>query len=68
MAPDEPDIEVEMDRAFEVPAEGKDIHSFFSLPINLPEDKWIRSIEVQPSARSVIHHPLFSPAPKKAGR
>ncbi len=54
-----PDLIVEMDEAFEVYAEGKDIYRYFCLPLNLSEDKWVRAIEIRPSARSVVHHALF---------
>ena len=54
-----PDLIVEMDEAFEVHAEGKDIYRYFNLPLNLTEDKWVRAIEVRPSARPVVHHALF---------
>ncbi len=54
-----PDLIVEMDEAFEVYAEGKDIYRYFTLPLNLSEDKWVRAIEIRPSARPVVHHALF---------
>ena len=55
----EPDLVVEMDEAFEIYAEGRDIYRYFSLPLNLTEDKWVRAVEIRPSARSVVHHALF---------
>lgn len=55
----EPDLVVEMEEAFEVYAEGKDIYRYFALPLNLDEDKWVKAVEVRPSARSVVHHVLF---------
>lgn len=55
----EPDLIVEMDEAFEVYAEGKDIYRYFNLPLNLDEDQWVTAVEVRPSARSVVHHVLF---------
>lgn len=30
-----------------------------SLPLNLPEDKWVRAIEFRPGNRSIVHHALF---------
>ncbi|HYV35696.1 MAG TPA: cytochrome c [Gemmataceae bacterium] len=54
-----PDLIVSMDRAFEVPATGRDIYRNFVLPLNLKEDKWVTAIELRPSARSVVHHVLF---------
>ena len=54
-----PDLVLTMNQAFEVPADGADIYRNFSLPINLPEDKWIKAIELRPSARRVVHHVLY---------
>ncbi|MCI0749485.1 MAG: hypothetical protein L0Y32_02910, partial [Nevskiales bacterium] len=41
------------------PADGPDIYRSFVLPLNLPEDKWVRAIEFRPGARTVVHHSLF---------
>jgi len=53
-----PDLEVTMDKAFEVPATGRDIYRNFVLPLNLTEDKYVTAIELRPSARNVVHHIL----------
>lgn len=55
----EPDLVLTMAEAYEVPAEGRDIYRNFVLPLDLPEDKWIKAIELRPSARSVVHHSLY---------
>ncbi len=54
-----PDLVVTMPEAFTVPAEGHDIYRNFVLPIDLPEDKWVKAIELRPQARSVVHHALY---------
>lgn len=54
-----PDIVVEMDRAFAIPADGPDSYRSFVFPIGLPEDKWIKAIELRPTARGAVHHALF---------
>src|SRR5436190_11208519 len=54
-----PDLVVTMDKAFEVPATGRDIYRNFVLPLNLTEDKWVTAIELRPTARPVVHHVLF---------
>lgn len=54
-----PDLVVKMQQPFSVPASGKDIYRSFILPVNLPEDRWIKAIELRPSARNVVHHALF---------
>lgn len=55
----EPDLILKMPEAFPVPAEGRDIYRNFVLPVDLPEDKWVKAIELRPSARSVVHHSLY---------
>ena len=64
----EPDLVLEMDEAFPIPAEGDDIYRYFVLPIDLPEDKYVRAVEVRPSERSVVHHVLFQLDDKKSAR
>ena len=54
-----PDLVVKMPEPFEVSAEGRDIYWNFVLPLNLPEDKWVRAIEFRPQARAVVHHCLY---------
>ena len=54
-----PDLVVQMDRAYEVPADGRDIYRWFALPLDLPEDRYIEAIEFQPTARGAVHHVLF---------
>jgi uncharacterized protein (TIGR03437 family) len=54
-----PDLILEMPAAFSVPADGPDVYRNFVIPTNLTEDKWVRAIELKPSARSVVHHSLF---------
>jgi mono/diheme cytochrome c family protein len=55
----EPDLVVEMPRAFEVPAGGPDIYRNFAIPLGLDEERWITAIEVRPQSRAVLHHVLF---------
>lgn len=54
-----PDLIVKMDRAFDVPASGRDIYRNFVLPLNLTEDRWVTAVEVRPSVREVVHHVLY---------
>jgi mono/diheme cytochrome c family protein len=54
-----PDLIVRMDRPFPIPADGPDLYRSFVFPIGLPDDKWIKAIEVRPSARGSVHHALF---------
>jgi hypothetical protein len=55
----QPDLVLEMPQAFRVPADGPDIYRSMVIPLALPQDKWIRAIELRPSARTVVHHVLF---------
>lgn len=55
----EPDLIAEMEEAFEVRAEGNDIYRYFSLPLDVKADQWVRAVEVRPGARAVVHHVLF---------
>ena len=54
-----PDLVVSMDRAFDVPADGRDIYRTFVVPLGLAEDRWVRAVEYRPSARTAVHHSLF---------
>jgi mono/diheme cytochrome c family protein len=54
-----PDMVLTMDQAFEVPADGRDIFRSFVFKLNLPEDKWVKAVELRPSAQEVVHHALF---------
>lgn len=55
----EPDLIVSMDEAFEVPAGGPDVFRTFVFRLDLPEDRWVKAVELRPSARAVVHHALF---------
>jgi mono/diheme cytochrome c family protein len=55
----QPDLIVSFPTAYRVPAEGPDIYRDFVIPVGLPEDKWLRAIEVRPSAIHAIHHMLY---------
>jgi uncharacterized protein (TIGR03437 family) len=54
-----PDLVLEMAVPYSVPAEGADIYRNFVLPTSITQDKWVRAIELKPSARPVVHHVLF---------
>jgi hypothetical protein len=55
-----PDLVLQMPASFDVPASGPDIFRNFVIPSGLVEDKWVRAVEFRPSARTVVHHALFS--------
>src|SRR5262249_6956846 len=54
-----PDIVLTMAEPFDLPASGPDIYRNFTIPLDLPEKKWVKAIEFRPSARKVVHHALF---------
>jgi uncharacterized protein (TIGR03437 family) len=54
-----PDLILEMPKSFSAPADGPDIYRNFVIPTKLTEDKWVRAIELRPTAPSVVHHALF---------
>ena len=58
-----PDLVLLIARPIEVPAEGPDVYRNVSLPIDLPEDRWITAIDFKPSARRVVHHALYFTSP-----
>lgn len=55
----EPDLVVTMPESYTVPAEGRDLFRCFVIPLNLPEDKYVRAVEFRPGNKKVVHHALF---------
>ena len=64
----EPDLVVEMEQAYEIPADGPDIYRNFVAATGTTEDKWVRAIEFRPKARTVMHHSLFKADESGAAR
>jgi hypothetical protein len=64
----EPDVVLKTSAAYPVPAGGRDIYRNFSLPLDLPEDKWLTAIEVRPGDREVLHHVLVFLDEDRQGR
>lgn len=54
----EPDVVIEMDEAFNVPAEGIVDYQHFVIDPQWDEDKYIYAAEARPDNRSVVHHIL----------
>ena len=42
-----------------IPAEGKDYFPTPNLKLDMPEDRWIRALEIRPSNREVTHHTVI---------
>jgi hypothetical protein len=53
-----PDVVLEMEKEYRVPAEGVIQYEYVYLPTNFTEPKWVKSIEVRPGNREVVHHVL----------
>lgn len=51
-----PDLVLEMQEDFVVPAGGPDIYRCFVIPSNLPHDVYISAVEYQPGNRRAVHH------------
>ena len=51
----EPDFVVDLG-AFDIPAAGEDLFITRAVRLNLPEERWLRAVEVQPGNRKVLHH------------
>lgn len=56
----QPDLILEMPEGFRVPADGPNIYRNFVIRTGLSGDRWIAAVEYRPSARTVVHHALFS--------
>lgn len=55
----EPDMVIEMEGEFPIPADGPDLYRSFLFKLMLPEDKWVKAFEVKPQARGALHHGVF---------
>ncbi|MBA2117157.1 redoxin domain-containing protein [Bremerella alba] len=55
----EPDLVLEMQEDFDVPAGGVDIFRNFVIPYDIPEDKLVATIEFKPGDASVVHHSIL---------
>ena len=53
-----PDVVLEMTEAYKLPADGTIEYEYFYIPTNFTEPKWVKSIEIRPGNREVVHHVL----------
>jgi hypothetical protein len=54
----EPDLIVELPE-IQIPAAGRDLFPIPAVTVDLPEDRWIRAVEVRPTNRQVAHHAVL---------
>ncbi len=59
-----PDVVFRIPRPISVKAEGTMPYQNVSVATNYDEDKWVQALEVQPTAREVVHHVLVFALPK----
>ena len=59
-----PDAVFEIPEPIEVKAEGTMKYQTTGVPTNYDEDRWVQALEVQPTAREVVHHVLVFALPK----
>ena len=55
----QPDLVLKMSDAFEVSADGPDIHQHFVLPTGLPKPRLVSAVEFRPGNPGVTHHASF---------
>ena len=60
----EPDLILEMPTEYTPDKEGADDYRCFSLAPNLPADRKIRAIAVEPGNRQIVHHVILFPDPE----
>lgn len=64
----EPDLVLEMQSDFEVPADGPDRFQNFVIPIDVPHDKLVAVVDFIPGNPRVVHHSLLFLDLNHAGR
>ena len=53
-----PDAVFEMPEEYKLPADGTIQYEYFYIPTDFKEAKWVKSIEIRPGNRQVVHHVL----------
>jgi len=54
-----PDLEAQMAVSFQVPAEGNDIYRCFVARAFIPQNRWVRAVDIRPGNPQVVHHALL---------
>ncbi len=55
----DPDLVLEPDRDFAIPADGIVEYQHFRVPTNLTEERWLQSVEILPGDRERVHHAVI---------
>ncbi|MDH3583948.1 MAG: redoxin family protein, partial [Phycisphaerae bacterium] len=53
-----PDVVLQLPQPIAVPAEGVMPYQIVRVPTTFPQDRWVKAMEVRPSARKAVHHVL----------
>jgi hypothetical protein len=53
-----PDLVLEMQEDYRLPARGTIQYEWFYIPTNFTETKWVTAIDIRPGDRSAVHHVL----------
>jgi Flp pilus assembly protein TadD len=51
-----PDLELHVQRAYRLPADGPEIFWNFVIPVPVSIPRWVKSVEIRPGAAKVVHH------------
>ena len=62
----EPDVVFEMQKEFEVPAEGVVEYQYLVIPSGFREDKWVERAEIRAGNRAVLHHVIVFVRPPES--
>jgi hypothetical protein len=63
-----PDIVLEMQEDYRIPAKGTIQYEWLYIPTDFSEPKWVKSLEIRPGNRSVVHHVLIYYRAKPDGK
>lgn len=63
-----PDLVVEAQEPFVVPANAEEMFRNFVLPVPLDRSRWVRAVELRPGAHGVVHHATLVVDPTPASR
>jgi hypothetical protein len=51
-----PDLIVQIPKEYQTKAAGPDEYVYFTVPVDLKEDVWIRAVDLHPGNRRIVHH------------
>jgi hypothetical protein len=63
-----PDVVLEMQEDYRIPAKGTVQYEWMYIPTDFTEPKWVKSLEIRPGNRSVVHHVLIYYRAKPDGK